>query len=84
MRVGFMLAVGVLEIYFYSTFYQQKIKIKTFRHERPVSARGSIYIYRRAQELCESRGGRPGLPVPNSPKGLCGRKATFEEEEEER
>ena len=31
----------------------------------------------RAQELCESRGGRPGLPVPNSPYGLCGRKATF-------
>ena len=27
----------------------------------------------RAQELCESRGGRPGLPVPNSPYGLCGR-----------
>ena len=26
----------------------------------------------RAQELCESRGGRPGLPVPNSPDGLCG------------
>ena len=26
----------------------------------------------RAQELCESRGGRPGLPVPY---GLCGRKA---------
>ena len=25
------------------------------------------------QELCESRGGRPGLPVPD---GLCGRKAT--------
>ena len=24
------------------------------------------------QELCESRGGRPGLPVPNSPYGLCG------------
>ena len=30
----------------------------------------------RAQELCESRGGRRGLPVPNSPYGLCGRKAT--------
>ena len=30
----------------------------------------------RAQELCEIRGGRPGLPVPNSPYGLCGRKAT--------
>ena len=33
----------------------------------------------RAQELCESRGGRPGLPVPNSPYGLCWRKVTFEE-----
>ena len=31
----------------------------------------------RAQEVCESRGGRPGLPVPNSPYGLCGRKATL-------
>ena len=29
----------------------------------------------RAQELCGSRGGRPGLPVPSSPYGLCGRKA---------
>ena len=24
----------------------------------------------RAQELCESRGGRPGLPVPNKPGGF--------------
>ena len=31
----------------------------------------------RVQELCESRGGRPGLPVPNSPYGLCGRKAAL-------
>ena len=31
----------------------------------------------KAQELCESRGGRPGLPVPNSPYGHCGRKATL-------
>ena len=31
----------------------------------------------RAQELCESRGGRPGLPVPNSSYDLCGRKATL-------
>ena len=37
----------------------------------------------RAQELCESGGGRPGLPVYNSPYGLCGRKATSGEEEEE-
>ena len=29
-----------------------------------------------AQELCESGGGRPGLPVPNKPYGLCARKAT--------
>ena len=31
----------------------------------------------RAQEVCERRGGRPGLPVPNSPCGFCGRKATL-------
>ena len=36
----------------------------------------------RAQELCDSGGGRPGLPVPNKHHGLCGRKATFEEEDE--
>ena len=35
----------------------------------------------RAQELCESRGGRPGFPVSDSPYGLCGRKAILEEEE---
>ena len=27
--------------------------------------------------MCESRGGSPGLPVPNNPYGLCGRKATL-------
>ena len=31
----------------------------------------------RAQELCESGGGRPGLPVPDSPYGLYGSKATL-------
>ena len=31
----------------------------------------------RAQELCESRGGRPGLTVPNSPCGLREEKATL-------
>ena len=35
----------------------------------------------RGQELCESRGGRPGLPVPNGLYGLCGRKATLSEED---
>ena len=34
----------------------------------------------KAQELCESRGGRPGLSVPNNPYGLCGRKSAVEEE----
>ena len=28
------------------------------------------------KQHCESRGGRPGLPVAKSPYGLCGRKAT--------
>ena len=32
--------------------------------------------------MCESRGGRPGLPVPNSPYGLCGHKATMSTSEE--
>ena len=38
------------------------------------SLRSSLH---RAQGLCESRGGCPGLPVCNSPYGLCGRKATL-------
>ena len=36
-------------------------------------------VWKTRRQLCESRGGRPGLPVPNSPKGLCGRKATLNE-----
>ena len=38
-------------------------------------------LQNKAQELCESRGGRPGLHIPKSPYGLCGRSATFEQEE---
>ena len=30
------------------------------------------------QKLCESRGGRAGFPVPISPSGLYGRRATFD------
>ena len=37
----------------------------------------------KAQELCESRSGRPGLPVPDSPYGFFGLKAAFEEENED-
>ena len=49
-----------------------------------------LYIYKkkgtgsfsfRAQELCESRDGRPGLPVLNSPYGLRGRKATLKKKD---
>ena len=32
------------------------------------------------QELCESRGGHPGLPIRNSAYGLCGCKATLQDE----
>ena len=35
-----------------------------------------------AQELCESRCGRRGLPVPNSPYDLCGCKATLNSKSE--
>ena len=31
--------------------------------------------------MCESRVGRPGLPVPNSASGFCGRKATLKKKE---
>ena len=33
----------------------------------------------RAQKLYESRGGHPGLSIPDNPYGLCGRKATLQE-----
>ena len=32
---------------------------------------------RLSPELCESQSGRPWLPVPSSPCGLCGRKETL-------
>ena len=31
----------------------------------------------RVEELCESPGGRPGLPVSDESYGFCGRKATL-------
>jgi len=31
----------------------------------------------RVQELCESRGVRPGLGVPNKPDGMCGPQTTL-------
>ena len=38
----------------------------------------------RVQELCESRKGRPGLLVPNSSYGLCGRKATLKKKKKKK
>ena len=65
------------------------IHIHTFLHlsqphrtRIPISSRcvfclsaGLLNVCPRAQELCESRGGRPGLPGSNKPYGFCERKA---------
>ena len=51
----------------HSSFLQRRMILKGRACSRPL----------RDQELCESRGDRPGLPVPNRPYGLCGRKATL-------
>ena len=37
----------------------------------------------RAQELCESRGGRPEVRVTKSSHGLCGRNATLKKRAQE-
>ena len=39
-----------------------------------------LTLKNRAQNLCESRGGCPGLPVPNKPYGFYERKATLNHE----
>ena len=55
-----------------------------YRHIKGLSK--SITEYKlRAQQLSESRGGRRELPAPNtsiSPCDVCGRKATLDEEED--
>ena len=38
----------------------------------------------RGQALCDSRNGRPGLPIRNSPSGLCGRKATLKKKKKKK
>ena len=59
------------------------VSVDVKHHVYLVTLEEEVGIIHRAEELCERRGGRPGLPVPNKPYGLCGRKATFEEEEDE-
>ena len=36
-----------------------------------------LFHFTKAQQLCASRGGRPGFPVSNCPLGPCVRKATL-------
>ena len=42
-----------------------------------VTQHSASHVVHRAQELCESRGGRCGFPVPNKPDSFCGRNATL-------
>ena len=46
------------------------------------SVHGGDFV--RAPELCESRGGRPGLPLPDIPYGLCGHKSSLNENADHR
>ena len=47
------------------------LKVRTVSATRKKECNAGIF-----RELCESRGRRPGLPVPNCLYGFCGRKAT--------
>ena len=57
-----------------------KIKLRPVSHDGYTRAK-LWKLPGRARELCKSRGGRLGLPVPNynSNYGLCGGKATLNE-----
>ena len=52
-------------------------KEKEKKKEKKKKATGWLRVLR-VQELRGSRGGPPGLPVPNIPYGLCGRKSNIE------
>ena len=62
------------------------MRAKAFRRQQLTEEKQETSsVHRTAQELCGSRGGRPGLPVPNSLYSLyslygrCGRTATLNE-----
>ena len=61
------------------------LKLDTIRKKKKGLSTKHIFgtetPFLKAQTLCESRGGRPGLPE-NSPCDLCGRKAVNSELEE--
>ena len=64
---------------------RELVSVRKTSHKNNKGGRTSVGVYvpciyshtGRAQELCESRGGRPGLPVPNKPTVSVGRKATL-------
>jgi len=67
-------------LYAYRHIVTTRITLVLRRAAMNVSGyRGNVryYVTIRAHELCENRGGHPGLSVPNSLYGLCGRKATL-------
>ena len=61
------------------TLHSSMCKVNEVVHETTLHSTKLLYttLHCRAQELCESRGGQPGLPVANSLYRLCGRKATL-------
>ena len=78
-----LVSVDVKQHWTMYTHWSQFVPNMSTRHPRTLSSISSSLCswFFRSQELCESRGGHPGLPDPNtnSPYSLCGRKATFNE-----
>ena len=81
---GMMAYYEVLEpVPFTSNLYKSHIAIALRSNLFPggfpcvTTSNVAIPLLLRAQELCESRGGRPGLPVPDNLYGLCGCKETM-------
>ena len=64
---------------------QWNLARETRKAEDPEFKTGEEKSFRiRVRELCESRGGCPGLLVPNSPYGLRGCKATLKKKKKKK
>ena len=55
--------------------FQATLRLHFHMAHQEAIATGSTCMI--AFERLQTLGGRPGLPVPNSPCGFCGRKATL-------
>ena len=66
--------------YYASIIHKHTRILKPFEHSEPTGLKVAIAVTleNRAQKLRESQGGRPGLPVPNSPYAHSVRKVTLE------